>query len=117
LKEVYETEGAEETSYVPAPESSYYEMEEAEEKGGEEPEKEGISLWIIIGGIIVALCLIIFLVVFLLKRNKGDGAGINSELASIYSQGKNRGLTNEQITQGLISKGWDRETLSKFLKR
>ncbi len=79
-----------------------------------EEEDSGL-IYIFIGAGVILVVGIVLLFLFIRNRNSLD-PGVKAELKSTYEQGRARGMSDQQITQGLAQQGWDHETLSKFSK-
>ncbi len=82
------------------------------------PVKEESSFWtyLLIIAIVVVLIAIGALVYFLKKGKGGLTDEVAQELSETYDKGAQRGLTEEEITEKLTTRGWDENTLQKFLR-
>jgi len=54
---------------------------------------------------------------FFVRGRSGLDEGTRDELEGVYSTMERKGLTDEEITSKLVSKGWDESVLEKFLKK
>lgn len=82
------------------------------------PVKEESSFWtyILILAIVVVLIAIGALVYFLKKGKGGLTEEVAQELSETYDKGAQRGLSEEEITEKLTTRGWDENILQKFLR-
>ena len=64
----------------------------------------------------VVLIAIGALVYFLKKGKGGLTEEVAQELNETYDKGAQRGLSEEEITEKLSTRGWDENTLQKFLR-
>ncbi|HLD72762.1 MAG TPA: hypothetical protein VJA23_04195 [Candidatus Nanoarchaeia archaeon] len=82
------------------------------------PVKEESSFWtyILIIAIVVVLIAIGALVYFLKRGKGGLTEEVAQELSETYAKGAQRGLSEEEITEKLATRGWDENTLQKFLR-
>jgi len=51
------------------------------------------------------------------RQSKGMNVDTTIELRSAYDRGMQRGISEEEVTQKLIERGWDRRQLDDFLRR
>ncbi len=82
------------------------------------PVKEESSFWtyILIIAIVVVLIAIGALVYFLKRGRGGLTEEVAQELSETYDKGAQKGLSEEEITEKLTTRGWDENTLQKFLR-
>ncbi len=71
------------------------------------------GIWIYVGAGVILLVIVLAIVFYIRGKNAMD-PGVKAELERIYAQGAQRGMSKEQITQGLVQRGWDPELLKKF---
>ncbi len=85
--------------------------------GSSSSSTDGVSIWVYVGAGIFVVLVIGILLLLHLRKKSGLTEGVKAELRSIYSQGSQRGMSKQQVTQKLIQKGWDEKMLRKFLKK
>ncbi|MBT6774651.1 hypothetical protein HOA91_04735 [Candidatus Woesearchaeota archaeon] len=84
-----------------------------------QPVEEKSNLIFYIIGIVVFLLIVggILVYFFVIKKKGGPGldANVKSQLSSIFQRGKQGGLSEGQVKEKLVSKGWQEGMVNKFL--
>lgn len=65
-------------------------------------------MWYVGGSVLLIIVLV--LVWFFFFRGKSE---VKEQVQSIFAQGRARGMSDEQISQGMQQKGWDAKTIEK----
>lgn len=76
-------------------------------------------VWVYSGLILIVVVGIAGGVYFILKsrRSRAEDVDTDLELRSAYDRGMARGLSEEEVTQKLVARGWDEALLESFLRR
>ena len=84
-----------------------------------QPVEEKSNLIFYIIGIVVFLLIVggILVYFFVIKKKGGPGldANVKSQLSSIFQRGKQSGLSEGQVKEKLVGKGWQEGMVNKFL--